>query len=137
MRTTTRGLYALKAMTILANDSSKKHPIPLHAIADREGISVEFLQQIFYRLRQSGLIAATRGPGGGFFLAQTAENIPVLKILEAAGECMEIVPCAEMRKIGKKPCMKSKACTAGKFWIELETLIRKFAEDTSLADVIS
>jgi Rrf2 family iron-sulfur cluster assembly transcriptional regulator len=122
-------------MVTLANESSKEHPLPLHTIAENEEISTEFLQQIFYKLRQSGLIAAIRGPGGGFYLAKSSDKITVLEILEAAGECMAIVPCSETRKIGKKPCMKSKDCKAGKFWISLEETIRKFATEKTLGDI--
>jgi len=136
MRTTTRGLYALKAMLALAASSSKESPVALHHIAEKEGISAEFLQQIFFRLRKAGLIAAYRGPGGGFYLLKDRSEISVLSVLEAAGESLELSPCALSRE-GKKPaCSGFKDCSAGQFWMSLENEMRAFASARTLADLM-
>lgn len=135
MRTTTRGLYALEAMLTLATDSSKEKPVALHKIAEQEGISMEFLQQIFFKLRKSGLISAYRGPGGGFYLSKDKSEISVLEILEAAGESLELSPCADSRT-DKPPCPKFKGCKAGQFWMSLEKEIRRYASSRTLGDLI-
>lgn len=136
MRTTTRGLYALKAMLALAAESSRDNPVALHRIAEQEDISAEFLQQIFFRLRKAGLIAAFRGPGGGFFLLKDKNDISVLEILEAAGETIELSPCALSRENGRTPCANFKDCNAGHFWASLESEIRNYASSRSLADLM-
>ncbi|MCX7026313.1 MAG: Rrf2 family transcriptional regulator [Spirochaetes bacterium] len=136
MRTTTRGLYALKAMIALAGKSSQSQPLALHKLAVEEGISTEFLQQIFYRLRNAGLISAYRGPGGGFFLAKETAAISVLDVLEAAGESFEISPCAVKCSETRKTCSQFPGCEAGSFWSALETRMRDFAQSRSLADLI-
>jgi Rrf2 family iron-sulfur cluster assembly transcriptional regulator len=136
MRTTTRGLYALKAMVALAEDSSESQPIALHRLAADAGISTEFLQQIFYNLRKAGLVAAYRGPGGGFFLAREASAISILDVLEAAGESFEIAPCAEMCSASRQACDEFQSCRAGGFWFALETEIRDYARSKFLADLL-
>ncbi len=137
MRTTTRGIYALKAILALAAaDSNRDNPMALHVIAENEQISTEFLQQIFFRLRKAGLIAAYRGPGGGFYLVKDKSEISVLSVLEAAGESMEISPCAMTRTGGKSPCSKFVGCNAGQFWISLENEIRSYASSRTLADLL-
>lgn len=136
MRTTTRGLYALKAMQALAMASSKESPMPLHKLAKQEDISAEFLQQIFFRLRKAGLIAAYRGPGGGFFPAKELTTISVLEILEAAGESLTLSPCSSLKGGAQAPCKQFSSCSAGRFWYNLESEVRKYAADKSLADLI-
>lgn len=137
MRTTTRGLYALKAMQALAVASSSESPMPLHKLAKQEEISAEFLQQIFFRLRKAGLIAAYRGPGGGFFLAKSLDQISILEILEAAGESLTLSPCASIKDSQQNPCKQFASCSAGRFWHNLESEVRKYASDKSLADLIA
>jgi len=137
MRTTTRGIYALKAMLVLASESTAEKPIALHKIAEREHISTEFLQQIFFRLRKSGLIAANRGPGGGFYVAKDTKKITALDILKASGECVEISPCSASKKGRHKPCSDLSGCEAGHFWLEMENEIKTFAQSKTLADLVS
>jgi len=137
MRTTTRGIYALKAMLVLASESTAEKPVALHKIAERENISTEFLQQIFFRLRKSGLIAANRGPGGGFYIAKDTKKITAFDILQAAGECMEISPCSASKKGRHKSCSDLPSCEAGHFWLEMEKGIKAFAQSKTLADLTS
>lgn len=135
MRTTTRGLYALKAVLRLAEEADRTNPMPVHELAAREQISPEFLQQIFYRMRKSGFVAATRGPGGGFYLVQSPDSITVYDILEAAGEPLELTPCASDRGT-RKPCPQFVDCKAGRFWNDMEQLLARYARSRTLADIM-
>lgn len=137
MRTTTKGLYALKAMVALAGGSSKDQPLALHKLAGDEGISTEFLQQIFYRLRKAGLISACRGPGGGFYLAREPADISILDVLEAAGESFVIAPCSEQCTGTRQACADCHGCEAGGFWATLEADMRRCAQSRSLADLVN
>lgn len=135
MRTTTRGLYALKAMLALASDSSADNPLPLRKIAEREAISAEFLQQIFFRLRKAGLISANRGPGGGFYLAKGEHEITVLEILEASGEALALSPCTRPGAERHAACVDFANCKAGKFWSSLEKELKESIRSRTLADI--
>jgi Rrf2 family iron-sulfur cluster assembly transcriptional regulator len=136
MRTTTRGLYALKAVLVLAGESSEQSPLALHKIAEKESISAEFLQQIFFRLRKAGIISAYRGPGGGFFLSRPLNEISVLDILEAAGESLALSPCFDEIEGKRIPCGQFCDCSAGEFWMSLEKEVRRFAQEKKLTDLL-
>ncbi|GAB6277746.1 MAG: Rrf2 family transcriptional regulator [Rectinema sp.] len=134
MRMTTRGLYALKATLTLAKLSTEQKRVSLQRIAQIEGLSPEFLQQIFYKLRKAGIVKAFRGPGGGFSLNKKPEEISAYDILFAVGETLEIVPCAFERN-GKKPCPKYECCDAGNFWMGMERIVMEYAKSRHLSDI--
>ncbi len=134
MKMTTRGLYALKAILTLAEVSGSQKPVSLQKIAEIEGLSQEFLQQIFYMLRKKGIINASRGPGGGFSLNCKPEEISVYDVLSAVGETLEIVPCASHQ--GSKPsCEKYTRCDAGNFWVGMQERIIDYAKSRRLSDL--
>ena len=82
MRLSTRGRFAITAMIDLALRQSAT-PVPLQDLAGRHRISMSYLEQMFARLRQHGLVESTRGPGGGYTLARAAEAISVADIIVA------------------------------------------------------
>ncbi len=82
MRLSTRGRFAITAMIDLALRQTAT-PVPLVDIAMRHRISLSYLEQMFARLRQHGLVESTRGPGGGYALARNAESITVADIVTA------------------------------------------------------
>ena len=85
MRLSTRGRFAITAMIELALRESA-HPVPLQDIALRHHISLSYLEQVFAKLRQHGLVDSTRGPGGGYTLARKADSITVADIVQAIDE---------------------------------------------------
>jgi Rrf2 family iron-sulfur cluster assembly transcriptional regulator len=80
MRLSTKGRFAVTAMIDLAL-REQSGPVPLSEIALRHQISLSYLEQMFSRLRQRGLVASTRGPGGGYTLSQPAQLITVADIV--------------------------------------------------------
>jgi len=133
MRVTTKGRYALRAVLALAAESEDGKPVSIKTIAEREDISAEFLEQIFFKLRRAGVIRSVRGPGGGFYFARSLDSISLLDVLEASGEGIGISPCA----CGKRTCDRKEACIAGFVWRELDDKLRDFAEARSLADMVN
>jgi len=85
MRLSTRGRFAITAMIDLALRDST-HPVPLQDIALRHHISLSYLEQVFAKLRQHGLVESTRGPGGGYTLGRKADTITVADIVLAIDE---------------------------------------------------
>jgi Rrf2 family iron-sulfur cluster assembly transcriptional regulator len=133
MRITTKGRYALRAVLALAVESQDGKPVSIKTIAEREDISAEFLEQIFFKLRRAGVIRSVRGPGGGFYFARPLASISLLDVLEASGEGFGISPCA----CGKNSaCDRSSDCIAGTVWRELDGQLRDFAEARTLADMV-
>ncbi len=82
MRLSTKGRFAVTAMIDLAL-SQRSGPVPLSAIAQRQQISLSYLEQMFSKLRQAGLVESTRGPGGGYTLGMRGDSITVADIIVA------------------------------------------------------
>ena len=85
MRLSTRGRFAINAMIDLALRDNGA-PVPLSELALRHHISLSYLEQVFAKLRQHGLVESTRGPGGGYTLGFRADNISVADIVAAIEE---------------------------------------------------
>jgi Rrf2 family iron-sulfur cluster assembly transcriptional regulator len=88
MRLSTRGRFAITAMIDLALRESAQ-PVPLQDIALRHRISLSYLEQVFAKLRQHGLVESTRGPGGGYTLGFRGDSITVADIIGAIEETAE------------------------------------------------
>lgn len=85
MRLSTKGRFAINAMIDVAL-REKLGPVPLSDIAARQQISLSYLEQMFSKLRQHGLVESTRGPGGGYALGHRADGITVADIIGAVEE---------------------------------------------------
>lgn len=94
MRLSTRGRFAITAMIDLALRESAQ-PVPLQDIALRHRISLSYLEQVFAKLRQHGLVESTRGPGGGYTLGFRGNSITVADIIGAIEEPAEASPARE------------------------------------------
>ena len=132
MRVTTKGRYALRAVTQLAVSYTDK-PISIKELAKTEDLSPEFLEQIFFKLRKSGLINSTRGPGGGFSLDKKASEISIKDVFEAVGEGIDLTPCTE--KDGED-CKNEGHCVAHGIWEDASAYIRDYFANLSIQDVI-
>lgn len=130
MRVTTKGRYALRAITNLAMKGTDR-PVPIKTIAAEEEISPEFLEQIFFKLKKSGIISSVRGPGGGFVLEQDPAEISLKNIFDAVGEGLEITPC-----VGDEDCDKKDTCLVHGVWKEASDHIVGYFENLSLQTVI-
>ncbi len=87
MKLSTRGHYAITAMMELA--LKDKQPITLADISEVQHISVSYLEQIFANLRKNGLVKGTRGPGGGYCLSRSPENITIAEIIAGVEEDLD------------------------------------------------
>ena len=90
MRISTKGRFAVTAMIDLALHESAS-PVPLSSIAVRHQISLSYLEQMFSKLRQDGLVESTRGPGGGYTLGRSADAITVADIIGAIESGTDVV----------------------------------------------
>ncbi len=85
MRMSTKGRFAVNALIDLAL-REPAGPVALASISNRQQMSLSYLEQMFSRLRRQGMVASTRGPGGGYTLARSAANITVADIVTAVDE---------------------------------------------------
>lgn len=131
MKLTTKGRYAVTAMLDLALRYDKG-AITLADIARRQGISLSYLEQLFAKLRRSGLVDSVRGPGGGYNLALHPSKISVAEIVVAINENIDATRCG-----GEKNCHGDDTCLTHQLWEDLSKQIYKFLSGITLADLVS
>ena len=129
----TRGRYAVMAMADLAKASQDQPSVPLSAIADRQQISLAYLEQLFVKLRRAGLIESERGRSGGYRLARPAGEISVADVLNAVEEKTEMTRCGQD---AAEPCVAGQRCLTHGLWDALGTHIDQFLKDVTLKQVI-
>jgi Rrf2 family protein len=132
MELNTKGRYAVMAMTDLAKHGGKG-AVSLAAIAERQQISLAYLEQIFQRLRRAGLVESARGRSGGYQLARAPGAIAIAEIMQAADEPVEMTRCAAH---GLSGCVGSAKCLTHDLWRALGDHISAFLERVTLRDVI-
>ncbi len=129
MRLTTKGRYAVTAMLDLAIHTNGG-PVALGDISMRQGISLSYLEQLFARLRRSGLVSSVRGPGGGYRLGAEADTITVAGIIDAVDESVDATRCE-----GKGNCHDGEICLTHHLWDDLTHQIHGFLNNINLADL--
>ena len=133
MKLSTKGRYAVMAMVDLACNSNGS-PVALADIADRQEISLSYLEQLFGRLRKGGLVKSVRGPGGGYLLARPTPQMRVSDIILAVDEPIQTTRCAPGSPAG---CHNHKGrCLTHDLWEELGNQIYLYLSSVSLADVV-
>jgi Rrf2 family iron-sulfur cluster assembly transcriptional regulator len=130
MRLTTKGRYAVTAMLDLALHSDDG-PVSLAEIADRQDISLSYLEQLFSRLRKRELVTSIRGPGGGYLLGQDARRIDVAGVITAVDERLDSTACG-----GKGNCHGDKRCLTHELWQDLSESIHDYLSSISLQDLL-
>lgn len=130
MRLTTKGRYAVTAMLDLAINRDNG-PTCLADISERQSISLSYLEQLFSRLRQSNLVQSVRGPGGGYILAHSSDQIFVSNIIDSVNETIDATNCG-----GRGDCNSGDMCLTHHLWEGLSVQIHDFLSGISLADLV-
>lgn len=134
MRLSTKGRYAVMAMADLARHGTDR-AVSLAEIATRQEISLSYLEQLFARLRKSGLVNSVRGPGGGYRLAKGAHETVVAEIVFAVDEPIRATRCTG--NTAPKGCMMAgERCITHNLWADLGDEIHRFLAQVSLEDVV-
>jgi Rrf2 family iron-sulfur cluster assembly transcriptional regulator len=133
MKLGAKARYAVMAMVDLARQDGRESA-PLAGIAERQEISLAYLEQLFAQLRRAGLVNSARGPGGGFRLARQAADIRIAEIVAAVEEEMRATRCHTGSPHG---CRSDKArCLTHDLWEELGRQIHLFMNAVTLQDVV-
>ena len=130
MRLTTKGRYAVTAMLDLAIHRGSG-PIALADIAQRQGISLSYLEQLFSRLRKRSLVSSVRGPGGGYNLARSASKIHIAEVISAVDENVDATRCG-----GAHNCQNEGPCLTHDLWQDLSRRISEYLDRISLQDLM-
>ena len=132
MKLTNKGRYAVMAMADLALNV-KNGPISLTEISVRQNISLAYLEQIFLKLKNSGLVKSSRGANGGYVLEKPASEIKLSNIIYAVDEEVKTLNC---KKNSKKGCNnKFSKCITHNLWDQLDQHINGFFEKVKLQDL--
>ncbi|MGA7800845.1 MAG: Rrf2 family transcriptional regulator [Gammaproteobacteria bacterium] len=130
MKLSTKGRHAITAMMELAI-RHKQGPVTLADISVEQAISVSYLEQLFARLRKSGLVTGLRGPGGGYCLRRPASEISIAQILEAVDDAVQ------SPAVGADATHASvEAPQSMQLWRRLSGRIYGFLNDISLAEAV-
>jgi Rrf2 family iron-sulfur cluster assembly transcriptional regulator len=130
MRLSTKGRYAVTAMLDLALNG-KTGPVTLAEISENQGISLSYLEQLFAALRNKDLVRGVRGPGGGYYLGKSADEISIANIICAVDEWVEFTRCG-----GRQNCSGGVRCLTHTLWDDLSSEIFNFLADISLGDLV-
>ncbi|HEY5048651.1 MAG TPA: Rrf2 family transcriptional regulator [Rhizomicrobium sp.] len=134
MRLSTKGRYAVMAMADLARQEGTARPVSLAEIAERQEISLSYLEQLFAKLRKGGLVRSVRGPGGGYRLSLPAAELRIADIILAVDEPITATRCKPGSPLG---CTGTTSrCMTHDLWEELGRQIHIFLSSVSLADVV-
>ncbi len=132
MELNTKGRYAVMAMADLAKQGSAV-ATPLPAIAERQSISIAYLEQIFIRLRRAGLVESARGRAGGYRLSRPASEIVIADIMSAVEEDVRMTRCGGD---DGAPCLPGERCITHGLWEALGAQITSFLSTVTLQDVL-
>ena len=134
MKLTSKGRYAVMALVDLAKFDTI-NPVSLRDISLRQGISLDYLEQIFSKLKKNQIVKSTRGIQGGYILSKKPHEIKLNNILNAVDEKVKTVQC---KKESKRGCNgKATKCLTHNLWDELEIHINTFFEKKSLKDLLN
>ncbi len=134
MKLSTKGRYGLKAMLDLAVHNSEGQ-ISLKSIADRQGISENYLEQLFAILRKSGLVKSIRGSQGGYVLAQSSETITVGAILRALEGSLAPVDCVVENDPAS--CSRAEFCITKSIWTKIRDSVNSVVDSITLEDLVN
>lgn len=133
MKLTTKGRYAVAAMADLAA-MGRQAPVALSDVALRQRISLSYLEQLFAKLKRSGLVASARGAAGGYWLVNAPADIRIADIIAAVDEEIRTTACAGGSRLG---CQGTTTrCLTHDLWDELGRQIEVFLNAVSLEDIL-
>ena len=135
MKLTTKGRYGLRAVVDLAVNTDDE-AIALSQIAERQGISVNYLEQLIAKLKKSGIVNGIRGAQGGYVLAMPAEKISVGDILRALEGDLSPVDCYEINS-NDTPCGNSDICVTKYVWKRISDSINDAVDGIMLSDLVA
>jgi len=131
MRLSTRGRYGARFMLDLAIHQGQE-PVLLKDLADRQNLSVKYLEQLVGPLRKAGLVKSKRGVKGGFQLSRPPQEIRMLEVVEAVEGSLSLVECVAH----PKGCPRSSDCATKEVWGKVADAVRQVLAGITLAEMI-
>lgn len=140
MHLSTRGRYAIMAMLDLVALAEAGRPVTLAMIAERQQISLSYLEQLFAKLRRGNVVGSVRGPGGGYRLPRPAKEIYLSQIIDAVEEDIDLTRCGQMHNPAGpeagQGCVHGAKCNAHDLWGALGRHMEQFFQQVTLQMVL-
>ncbi len=133
MKLSTKGKYGVRAVYEIAK-SAGPGPLTIREIAERQGISVSYLEQIMYRLGRAGLIESVRGPGGGYLLGKKPADLTIGDVVRALEGPIALSHCLEPGM--SDDCNQADACVARMVWAKVGAKIEEALDSITFDDLL-
>lgn len=133
MRLTSKGRYAVRAMLDLTAHSNG-NPVRLQEISTRQNISLHYLEQLFRKLRNGQAVKSVRGPGGGYVLARSMDEITVKDVLDCVGE--NINPAKDIVGTEAESSNTVEYHLSRNYFQNLGIIMREYLQTTTLGDLV-
>lgn len=134
MKLSTKGRYGLRAVLDLALNGTEE-AVALSSIAERQNISISYLEQLIAKLRKAQIVKSTRGAKGGYILARPAKEISVGEILRCLEGDLSPVDCAEIMG-GESTCSASDICVTKFVWKRINDSIHEAVDNLMLSELV-
>jgi Rrf2 family protein len=131
MQLSTRARYGFRAMMELATRYGQG-AVPLKEVAQCQGISLKYLEQLFARLRAAGLVKGVRGTGGGYVLARAPDEITLSELFGVLEGSLALVECVDR----PEACEQAGSCVTRELWSELKDASARVLSERTLADLV-
>lgn len=133
MMISTRGRYALRVLIDLAEHMENGY-VPMKEVAQRQGISLKYLERILPVLTKNGFVEGIHGKGGGYRLLKAPQECRIGDILRLTEGDLAPVACLEC---GTKPCERAGACRTYPMWVEFYQIVNDYFDKKTLADIVN
>lgn len=132
MKISARGRYSMQALFDLAHHSHGE-PVPLHLIAERQKLSLPFLEQIFHKLKKAGVVRSVRGPKGGYVLTRPCDQVSIGEILRLTDQNLYAISRDDPEH-GRKILLEDERMS-DLLWRQMEEHMTTFMEKVTIADL--
>ncbi len=131
MKISTRTRYGIRATVELALHYNQG-PLQLRIMAERQGISVKYLEQLVAVLRSGGIVRSMRGARGGYLLAKAPDQVRVSDVFH----CLEGEVATTECVASKDLCARSNDCVTRQLWVDVEAAVNQVLESVTLQDLV-
>lgn len=135
MKLSTKGRYGLRAFIDLAV-FTENQPVSLTSIAQRQEISVSYLEQLMAKLKRAGLVESVRGAGGGYRIAKPADEISVGDVLRVLEGDLTPVECAGIDDNTSSHCSSSSQCVSKIVWKRINDSINEAVDSIYIGELV-
>ncbi len=132
LRLSTKGQYGVRAMYEIAKGYPET-PVTIKEISEKQDVSVAYLEQILNKLRKAGLIKSIKGPGGGYILDKSPENVSIASILNELEGPVALTSCLDP----EGGCVRVDSCVTHLLWKVLGEQIEAFLNTITLKNLIT